>query len=364
MNSDPQKRPRILQRVRNWIHYHHTATLALGGLGLIIIASLVTVALLYQKPVHVDFTPTPIAKKEPKKPEYFSPLTGNKVNSEADKKLPVTAVMLENSPSARPQSGIKEAGVVYEAIAEAGITRFLAFYQQEKPQLVGPVRSLRMYYVDWLAPYNASIAHVGGSAAALQEVRSSNYRDIDQFFNGSYYWRATDRYAPHNVYTSFEKLDALNKAKGFTSSNFTGLSRKTSQASTKPSATSITVNFGSPQFNTGYAYNKTTNRYKRSLAGAPHNDREKGQVTPRVVVAMWVDEKPTFEDGYRESITTTGSGKATIFQNGGVKNVTWHKKDRGSNITFTDTNGDDVALARGQTWIAAVPNNYGEVSWQ
>ena len=107
--------------------------------------------------------------------------------------------MIENSPDARPQSGIKQAGVVYEAIAEGGITRFLALYQEAKPGLIGPVRSVRMYYVDWAAPYNASIAHIGGSAAALAEVRNGNYRDIDQFFNSGSYWRAIA--TPRTMYT-------------------------------------------------------------------------------------------------------------------------------------------------------------------
>ena len=107
--------------------------------------------------------------------------------------------MIENSPDARPQSGLKAAGVVYEAIAEGGITRFMALYQTSKPELIGPVRSLRMYYLDWFAPYSASIAHVGGSLNALTEARSGKYRDLDQFFNSQTYWRASDRYAPHNV---------------------------------------------------------------------------------------------------------------------------------------------------------------------
>jgi hypothetical protein len=118
-------------------------------------------------------------------PKFYSNLTGNLVESDAVSKQAVTGIMMENSPDARPQSGLKDSGVVFEAIAEGGITRFLVLYQEQKPQLIGPVRSVRMYYVDWVAGFNASVAHVGGSAAALSEVRNGNYRDIDQFFNAS-----------------------------------------------------------------------------------------------------------------------------------------------------------------------------------
>ena len=273
--------------------------------------------------------------------------------------------MIENSPEARPQSGLKNSGVVFEAIAEGGITRFLAIYQQEKPQLIGPVRSVRMYYVDWIAAFNASVAHIGGSAAALAEVRNGSYRDIDQFFNAGSYWRATDRYAPHNVYTSFERLDALNNAKGYTSSQFNGFSRKDSQPEATPTATNIDVTISSYLYNSHYTYNTTTNTYDRSQAGAAHLDREDGQISPRVVVVLKVQENTVLEDGYRQSINAVGSGGAVIFQDGTATEVTWSKPSRGDQITFTSADGSDFALARGQTWVTAIPeNDGGTVSWQ
>lgn len=305
-------------------------------------------------------------KSEIPKPaiKYYSPLTGKLAADEAATKQATTGIMIENSPDARPQSGLKDSGVVFEAIAEGGITRFLVLYQQEKPQLIGPVRSLRMYYVDWVAAFNASVAHVGGSAAALAEIRNGSYRDIDQFFNANTYWRSTDRYAPHNVYTSFEKIDALNQAKGYTDSSFTGFPRVDGKASETPDATSINIKISSNLYNSSYAYDKTTNTYARLMGGEPHNDREAGQITPSVVIAMRVDEVTTMEDGYRQSISTIGSGKAIIFQNGSAVNATWNKASRTEQIKFTDEDGKEIPLVRGQTWISAVPNIGGNVTWQ
>lgn len=365
--KDETKQSRIRQffrRLRQWIGTHRVASLAIGGSILVLIAAGITFALLSQKMPEIEnYTPTPIAKTDDK-PLYYSPLTGLAVSSEAETKMPVTAIMIENSPDARPQSGLKKSGIVYEAIAEGGITRFLTLHQQDKPQLIGPVRSLRMYYVDWLAPYNASVAHIGGSAAALKEVRGGKYRDIDQFFNSAYYWRSTDRYAPHNVYTSFKKLDALNKAKGYKTSSFTGFSRADEKPAEKVTANSVTINFSGPLFNTSYKYDKKNNRYTRYIAGAPHKDREDGTITPKVVIAMKVSMQRVFEDGYREAIKTTGSGEAIIFQNGTAQKVKWYKASRASQITFTDSKGVDVPLVRGQTWIAAVPTSGGGVSWK
>lgn len=349
-----------------WLRAHPWAIYLIGGVILVIVAGIVSFFVLYEKPVAVAPRAKVVAapKLQPKPKVYYSPLTGEAVADEAATTQAVTAIMIENSPDARPQSGLKQAGIVYEAIAEGGITRFLALYQQQKPQLIGPVRSVRLYYIDWLAPYNASVAHIGGSAAALTEVRNGNYRDIDQFFNAGTYWRATDRYAPHNVYTSFAKLDALNASKNYTSSTFTGFNRVDGKAATPATATSVSIVISGPLYNSTYTYDPATNSYKRFLAGEPHLDREDGQISPSSVVALHVDMSRVFEDGYRESITTTGSGEADIFQNGTVTKATWHKESRTAQLHFTDASGKDIPLVRGQTWIAAVPNDTGSVSWQ
>jgi hypothetical protein len=356
-----------LQSIKWWIKNHKKTSVIISVLLVALIASAATTA-LYFATKKQNNTPQQTVSKTPEPakpaPKYYSPLTGNEVKDQAAATQAATAIMIENSPDARPQSGLKDSGVVFEAIAEGGITRFLVLYQQEKPALVGPVRSVRMYYVDWLAAFNASVAHVGGSAAALAEVRNGQYRDIDQFFNPNTYWRANDRYAPHNVYTNFERIDALNNQKGFTSSQFTGFTRKDSTKAETATANSIWVTISGALYNSSYVYDPTTNLYNRSQAGAPHLDREAGQITPRVVIVMEVPQQRVFEDGYREQLNTIGSGKATIFQDGTASQVTWTKKSRAEQITFTDAEGKDVPLARGQTWISAVPAGIGGVTWQ
>ena len=158
----------LWSRGRDWIKKHKLFTAILGAFVIVAGGCIGAFFLLYEIPAQAPQQAS--AKLDivmlPKK--YYSLLTGEEVKDEAATKQAVTAIMIENSPDARPQSGVKQAGIVYEAIAEGGITRFLTLHQQDKPQMIGPVRSLRMYYVDWLAPYNASIAHVGGSAAALK----------------------------------------------------------------------------------------------------------------------------------------------------------------------------------------------------
>lgn len=363
----PLLRRSLVARFKGWVHVHHYLTLLLVAVGILGGSALVAATILYQMPAKVS---APVSHNQqkpsptPAPPVYYSPLTGEKVPDLASTKQAVTGIMIENSPSARPQSGIKAAGVVFEAIAEGGITRFLALYQQAKPALIGPVRSVRLYFVDWVAPFQASVAHIGGSKFALAEVRNGTYRDIDQFFNAGTYWRATDRYAPHNVYTSFQRLDALNTKKGFATSVFTAWPRKDGVPAKTANATTITVTISGAQYNSSYAYDPGTNTYTRYLAGKPHVDREAGAITPSVVIVMDVNETRIMEDGWREQITTIGSGRVRVFQNGTVAEGTWSKKDRGSQISFTGADGKEIALNRGQTWITAVPSNKGgKVTW-
>lgn len=356
----------VMGRIRSWVHLHHTATFLLAGLGVLLATALIVTVFLFQSPKQVVAPNTATKPTETPKPViHYSPLTGEQVPDIPSTQQAVTAIMIENSPDARPQSGLKAAGVVYEAIAEGGITRFLALYQQQKPQLIGPVRSVRLYYVDWLAPFQASVAHVGGSKFALDEVRNGKYRDIDQFFNAGSYWRATDRYAPHNVYTNFERLDALNQKKGYVTSSFTAWPRADGTPAKTPNATSIDVKISGPAYNNHYDYDAGTNTYKRSVGGAAHNDREAGQIMPSVVIVLDTTMTKVFEDGYREQIKTTGTGKARIFQNGTVTEATWSKPDRATQTKFTDASGAEIPLNRGQTWITAVPANQGGgVSWK
>ena len=352
--------------IRERMHKHLVPIIAVAisvliCTGIIISAAISSYQIQNAKTVTLTFDHSKTAVEAVK---YYSPLTGSIIASEAATKLPVTGMMIENSSESRPQSGLKSSGVVFEAIAEGGITRFLVLYQNERPSSIGPVRSLRLYDVDWLAAFDAGIGHVGGSAAALSEIRNGNYRDLDQFFNSGFYWRASDRYAPHNVYTNFDKIDALNAQKGITTSNFTGFSRINGKASDAPTASTINVVVSSALFNSSYIYDKTTNTYARSQAGAAHLDREEGQITPSVVITLHVDETTVLEDGYRESIQTIGSGVAEIFQNGVVIKATWHKDSKLAQLYFTDEAGKPISLVRGQTWITAVPNDGGGVSWQ
>lgn len=362
--GEQQKSPEV-SRFMDWLHHHKIAVVIAGSLALLMGTALAVWALFYQPPVAQKLNArsnTAATRKVPVK--FYSPLTGLQVADEAATKRQVTAIMLENSPDSRPQSGIRDAGIVYEAIAEGGITRFQCLYQEARPGLIGPVRSLRPYYLEWAAPYDPAFAHIGGSKRALDTVRSGQFKDIDQFFNAGAYYRSTDRYAPHNVYTTFDRLDALNDKKGFKNSSFEGFARaKKEFPAVSPNAGTIEVSISGPLYNSSYSYDKTANHYVRSQAGKPHTDREHGGITPKVVIVMKVHMSLGFEDGYREQIETNGQGDAYVFQNGTVTEATWKKDGIKGQLSFTDKSGKIIALNRGQTWITAIPKEQS-VNWK
>lgn len=324
------------------------------------------------------FQPAPIvdiAEKEPEPVRYYSPLTGIETTEE-NSKLPVTAVIIENSPEARPQSGLAGNNVVFEAVAEAGITRFNVLFQEDRPTLLGPVRSLRSYYLEWATGFDAAQAHVGGSGDALSMIRSGGYTlDMDEVIQGFPIWRVNDRYAPHNAYTDAQTTLEYMTERNKTTSEFTAWQRQEGAQIKPPEAEVSADNDESEQiidtniyansinfpvstglFAVSYEYNAETNSYDRYQGGAAHNDREKGQISPDVVIAIMVNQY-TKSDGLHTEVTTISSGVAYIFQNGIMEQGTWRKNSAHDNIEFITNEGENIALNRGQTWITAIANS-------
>jgi hypothetical protein len=331
----------------------------------IIVIGLCAIAYVFAR-AHKTYEATHNNNITSKKPtQTISKLTGLPVTA-AEENLPVTAVMIENSDQARPQSGLSQAGVVFEALAEGGITRFVAIYQSDLTSSIGPVRSARPYFIDWMYPFDAGYAHVGGSPTALSLIQTLNVRDMNQFSNGSYFTRISSRQAPHNVYTSTSSLYSLEQAKGWTSSSFVGFPRKADSPSKNPTATTINLNPSYSDMAVNYQYDATQNSYKRSEGGSPMLDADTGQqIEPKVVIAMvvpWTNGALDSSNAYYTVYSDIGSGTAYVFQDGTVTQGTWAKPSVGTQITFTNANGSPIKLNAGQTWITALGAN-SEISY-
>ncbi|MCI0479693.1 DUF3048 domain-containing protein, partial [Candidatus Uhrbacteria bacterium] len=144
--------------------------------------------------------------------------------AEGQEALQPYAVMVENAPDARPLSGPATADLVIEAPVEGGITRLmLVFDATSTAEQIGPVRSARPYFVEWAAAIGAVYAHCGGSPDGLALIRSiEGFRDLDEFWNGNRFWRSSKRFAPHNIYTSMERLLAGRASKAWSDGSVAG----------------------------------------------------------------------------------------------------------------------------------------------
>jgi len=324
---------------------------------LIVLAAIAVVVFIFTRSTKLEKGTAQKTNKVVVVKPIVSRLTGLPVTA-AQEALPVTGVMIENSDDARPQSGLSQAGVVYEALAEGGITRFLALFEDNTTSSIGPVRSARPYFIDWLLPYDAGYAHVGGSPTALSEIQSLNVKDLNQFYNSSAYQRISSRAAPHNVYTSTPSLLSLESSKGWTKSDFTGFPRKADSPNKAPNASKITLNIAGSDMNVQYQYNPTKNHYLRSEGGSPMIDAGNNQqISPKVVIAMvvpWTDGALDSSNAYYTVYSDVGSGTADIFQDGVVYPGTWTKTSQNSKIQFTNAAGVPIKLNAGQTWITAL----------
>lgn len=353
--------------------------------------------------------PTAEEPEEPEPVRYYSKLSGEEITDEKLNNLPIFCMQIPNGmDGARPQVGLAAAPIVFEAIAEGGITRFAAIFQGYNSNMIGPIRSLRTYYLEWDTPLDCTIVHAGGAADALAAVKAGGYRDLTE--STTYMWRDRSTYrAPNNLFTSSELLNKFNTDHGYGASNFTAISRATPEQATEarnaaaeaakpqtttdedgneiskpgtPLVTDISLKFGNNMrnFDLKYTYDAPTNTYKRFYAsGTPHTAylcpsgisakpnpaRECGdvrQLNPNVVVALMVNQS-TAADGKHQNIQTTGTGEAYIFQNGTAVKATWSKPDKSTQLKFTDTNGEEIPLNPGQAWITALPKSRGSVTY-
>lgn len=292
---------------------------------------------------------------EPVEPETEpAPLTGIEVKPETAQK-PITGVMVENSPSARPQTGLDAADIVFEAVAEGGITRYLALYQHDIPGRVGPVRSLRQYFLDWVMGFDAPIAHVGGSPQALQLLNRRGAKDLDQFAHGGPYFRSGNRAAPHNMYVRMQDLRRLQHRKGYKKTDIRDFAWEDSEPADEPNATNITIAYSSQQYKVKFRYRSEHNDYARYLAGQPHTD----QATDRQITVdnVAVIHMPTGQNGRYATMETIGNGDATIFNNGTVTEAQWRQSSYNDRIELLDESGNQIPLNRGDSWFAVLPSD-------
>ena len=199
-----------------------------------------------------------------------SPLTGE--NSNGDNEQRAVAVMINNHPNARPQSGLSKADIVYELLAEGDITRFLAIFQSEMPDQIGPVRSARDYYIDLAKGLDCVYVCHGNSPEAKTMLDKGYIDNLNGlYYDGTLFQRTTDRKAPHNSYTSFQNIEKGAKEKGYEMTGapepLTFLTEDEAKSLQGDAALKIEVAYGTAASNVQYTYETTEEKYTRYSDG-------------------------------------------------------------------------------------------------
>lgn len=278
--------------------------------------------------------------------QSVSQLTGLGVTPEVAER-PVLAALFNNAPEARPQRGLDDAGIVFETVTEGGVTRYLAFYQEGMPEEIGPIRSLRPYFLDWGMGFDASLVHVGGSQEALEAVDERDAKSLDQFDHSGPYYRSDERSAPHNMYAVMQQLRDLQRELGHSQSQFSDIPRSDDAPAEDVAVQTVTIDFSTPGYETEFRYQATSNTYERYLAGEPHIDETASE--PISVKNLIVVEAG-------EPVEAVGDGEAIVFKDGEIQELRWEQPSYTERITLLDGNNNEVAINRGMTWIAVVPD--------
>lgn len=278
---------------------------------------------------------------------------------------PLVAVMIENAKDAQPIAGIDHASLVYESLAEATITRFLAVFPvpadlTPTEDLIGPVRSVRPYYLTWAQELGALLAHVGGSPAALEQIKTNRILTLDEYFNDGYFHRARDRYAPHNVYISSKHfVEAATKklpgtalerwAKNLPAWKFQDDTPEGSRGKTAL----IKISYPEP-YTVSWQYDKTENRYTRLQWGGVHKTADNIPITTKNIVVIF-QEMIILDEIGRRQFTTEGQGKAYLFRDGTALVGTWQKDSPSARMRLYDQAGNEMSFNAGTTWIEILP---------
>lgn len=270
----------------------------------------------------------------------------------------LVAVVIDNFTTARPQAGIADASLVIEAPVEAGITRLLAFfYADHGLDRIGPIRSARPYLVDWAEEYDALFVHVGGSDAALDLLKTSDVRDLNEFGAGAYFWRDRVRDAPHNAYTSAELLAAAER-KRFEGRVSRALMpwtyRDDAAPEGGPESDVLRIDYENREYAVEWRYLPSENVYERFQDGTRTVDEFGTPVRAKNVIVQYTQVRVIDAVGRRE-IVTLGEGDMLAASGGVVLQGTWQHKERAGRTRYLADDGTAIALVPGTTWVEIIP---------
>ena len=316
-------------------------------------------------PTTAPVSESPTATSEPSPtPEATSPPPLNDGFIMPDSDVRPVAVMIDNQGDrVLPQGGISQAQIVYEILTEYNITRYLAFFWNTMPDMIGPVRSSRHYFLDFSMEYDAIYTHFGWSEFAKADISKLKINNINGLVNGKAFWDITkDSGNWQDSYTSKDCITEEISKLGYATKPVRAFPFKYNDTMVIPAngetAEDIFIKFSTSGNSTcGYLYDKESGLYKRARMGQPQIERNTGeQVMARNIIIQEMASEKISGDKYGHiNLKDIGSGSGWFITGGKAVKIKWSKSKRDAQTSYATESGDPITLNRGQTWIEVVP---------
>lgn len=273
------------------------------------------------------------------------------------------AVMIDNEGTRPlPQGGLYLAQVVYEIIVEGGVTRLMPVFWNVDPEMIGPVRSSRHYFIDYAMEHDAIYVHFGQSPQALKDLQSYKINNINGIYVAGVFWDLTkDKGNWQDSYTSMEKAKEYANKVGYRTETdkkhvFT-YNRKDAELQSAEKAEKVSITY-SDGYISRYEYDATTKTYMRFRNGKPHMERITGEqlAVKNIVIQVVKNQRIKGDKEDRQELFNVGSGNGWYITNGKVIKIKWSKASRPEPTQYTDEAGNPIALNPGQTWVQIAPS--------
>ncbi len=311
-------------------------------------------------------TETPTVTKEPE--VIINPLTGEASDKDISSIRPY-AVMINNIVVAQPQVGISNADILYEVLAEGGITRMMGiFTNMADIEKLGSMRSLRPYYLSISMSYDAITVHAGGSEQAYSDVKTLGADDIDgvrgSYADGTFFRdKSRQKYGiEHSLFATGAGIIKTTEQKGFRTEHKDGYDTAygltfDENAANQCTETAVYVKavYNSSK-STSFVYDAATGLYTGYQYGSVYTDNNEKNMTFKNVLVLKADTK-TVDSYGRLAVNLIGSGDGWFCCGGKYVPITWHRSDTNGSFTYTLANGSPLNWGVGKTFISIIPTD-------
>lgn len=272
------------------------------------------------------------------------------------------AVMIDNDGnSSRPHAGLEDAYIIYEMYVEGNSTRLMAIFKGVDTPKIGPVRSSRHYFLDYVLDNDALYAHAGFSPLAMEQIGTMRIDNMNGLvYEPTYYWRERKYNGDyHSLFTSISNLNNLADALGYekTSEVLPFKFSEDAPVYEGEAATDITIPYA-PFYYVAYKYNSETGLYDRYINSELHPTQSGARLSAGQIIIQFADNYPLGDGSPRQELKTTGRGEGIFITNGVQTPITWHRSSRTSQLKFYTKDGKELILdSTKQTYVQVMPSS-------